>query len=495
MASVSAATITNAGDTSLAFAIAATNAWWRLVAPVALSHRMQEGQPPTPAGGRSPRSLSPLIARFRGSETGKAAFLAAAGIVTNGVAVIATFAFGRLLGLREYGELNAILSTFLILNVPGAALQVATARDGAMGQLGKHGQFATTLRRWSYSLLGLTIVVTILSVVFRSALASAMGVTQVWAACAVPPTACIWVLLSIQRGALQAIRSYTSVGISMVTEQTARLVLGSILVVAGMGVTGAYLGTPAAMCVTSLALSAVLVRRLGAPDLSKARKTLRRFTWDARVPIAGLALIAVLTYIDPIFAQHRLPKDTAGAYSAASVAAKVVVYVAIVIGFQVVPEAARRHADGQDARPVLMRALAIVGLVAVPCLIIYAAFPQFLMRLAFGTSNAQGADVLFELGLAMALLSVCYLNVQLLLALGEWKFLIGLAVVAVAEPVSLTLFVEHGSIQQFAVIVLTTQAVAAAGSLVMAYRASGPTRRLSPLNSSTVQTPNRATTL
>ena len=443
---------------------------------------MNEGTPPTPNGGNSPRSLRSRLAGFRGSETGKAAFLAAAGILTNGVAVIATFAFGRMLGLREYGELNAILSTFLILNVPGAALQVATARDGAMGQLGDHGQFATTLRRWSISLFGLTIVVTVLSVIFRSALASAMGVTQVWAACAVPPTACVWVLLSIQRGALQAVRSYTAVGISMVTEQTARLVLGSILVVVGLGVTGAYLGTPMAMCVTSAALSAVLIRQLGKPDLSKVRKTLRRFTWDARVPIAGLALIAVLTYIDPIFAQHRLPKDTAGAYSAASVAAKVVVYVAIVIGFQVVPEAARRHAEGLDARPVLFRALAIVGVIAVPCLIIYATIPEFLMKLAFGTANTEGANVLFELGLAMTLLSICYLNVQLLLALGEWKFLIGLAVVAIAEPVALTLFVHKGEIQTFAIIVLATQAVAAAGSLVMAYRASGPTRRLVPTN-------------
>lgn len=456
---------------------------------------MDEGDAPTPTGAYNPRSLRPMIARFRGSETGTAAILAGAMIATNVVALLATIAFGRLLGLKGYGELAAILSTFVILSVPGAALQVATAREGALGHLGHGNEFATTLKRWTITLVVLTVVVAVVSILLRAQLASVIGVTQKWGAAAVPPAACLWILLSIQRGALQATRSYMAVGLSMVSEQTARLVFGAGLALVGFGVTGAYLGTPIAMAVTSLILTLVLAGRLGKPNLGHTRHRLRQLALDARVAICGLALIAVLQNIDVIVAQHVLQKNTAGAYAAAAVAAKVVVWVAVGIGFYLLPEAARRHAEGGDARPILLRALGMTAAIALPCLLIYAFAPELLMRLAFGPKYTQGASVLLELGAAMSLLAVCYLAVQLLLALREWKFLFALAAVAIAEPAALLMLPGGGSIKQFATVVFGVQAVAAAGSMFLAYRASGPSRRVSPTNSSSVQTPNRATTL
>ena len=54
----------------------------------------------------------------------------------------------------------------------------------------------------------------------------------------------MWLELSILRGALQGIGDYKSVGLSLVGEQGVRLVAGAALAAAGLGVTGAYLGTP-----------------------------------------------------------------------------------------------------------------------------------------------------------------------------------------------------------------------------------------------------------
>ncbi|MCX6390467.1 MAG: hypothetical protein NT122_07580 [Solirubrobacterales bacterium] len=456
---------------------------------------MEAVPPPEPEEAYNSRSLRPMIAKFRGSETGTAAILAGAMILTNVVALLATIAFGRLLGLKGYGELAAILSTFVILSVPGAALQVATAREGALGHLGQGREFATTLKRWTITLALLTVVVAVVSILLRAQLASMIGVTQKWGAAAVPPAACLWILLSIQRGALQATRSYMAVGMSMIAEQTARLVFGAGLALVGFGVTGAYLGTPIAMMVTSLILTLVLSGRLGKPNLGHTRHRLRQLALDARVAIAGLALIAVLQNIDVIVAQHVLPKSTAGAYAAAAVAAKVVVWVAVGIGFYLLPEAARRHAEGDDARPILLRALGMTALIALPCLLIYAFAPELLMRLAFGPKYTQGASVLLELGIAMSLLAVCYLAVQLLLALREWKFLIALAAVAIAEPVALLSLPGGGSLEEFATVVLGIQAVAAIGSMILAYRASRPSRMADRSGASNVQAPNRATTL
>lgn len=453
---------------------------------------MNDSRSRMPQGGRGRGPLRPMIARIRGSDTGIAAVLAGAMIMTNVVALVTTIAFGRLLGVRGYGELAAILSTFIILSVPGAALQVATAREGALGHLGEGRQFATTLARWTASLTALTVGVTIASVLFRAQIAGLIGVKQHWAAAAVAPAACIWILLSIQRGALQATRAYMTVGLSMIAEQTARLVLGAGLAFAGMDVTGAYLGTPLAMVFTSIILGLLLSNRLGARDPGKTAMGLRRIALNAWAAIAGLALIASLQNIDVIVAQHRLGGKQAGTYAAAAVAAKVVVWVAIGIGFYLLPEAARKHDANEDARPVLLKALAMTGIVAAPCLLIYAFVPELLLKLAFGPKYTGGAQALFELGAAMALLSICYLAVQLLLALKETRFLIGLAVIAAAEPIALQLLPGGGTINGFATTVLVIQAIAAPMALVFAYRASAPRREEEPAGSSTVQTPNRA---
>src|SRR3954454_7599157 len=86
-------------------------------------------------------------------ETGKAIGLAAATMAANLVAVVFTVIFTRLLGTDGYGSLAALLDLTIILFVPGSALQVAAAREGTLGRLGRGGELAGTLRRWTHHIL------------------------------------------------------------------------------------------------------------------------------------------------------------------------------------------------------------------------------------------------------------------------------------------------------------------------------------------------------
>ena len=61
------------------------------------------------------------------------------------------------------------------------------------------------------------MAVTAASVLLREPLAALIGVRDVpWAAAAIPPTGVLWMLLSLQRGALQGLRAYRPVGVSIV---------------------------------------------------------------------------------------------------------------------------------------------------------------------------------------------------------------------------------------------------------------------------------------
>ncbi len=424
-------------------------------------------------GGRT--TLRARVELLRSSDIGRAGGLAGAMIANNVVALGSTVVFARL--LNDYGSLAALISYYLILTVVGQALQVATARDAVLGQLGEGPALAATLRGWTRSLLLLTAASAVVSILLRAPIASAVGVHQQWAAAVGLPAGVLWLLLSVLRGGLQGTGDYRAVGLSLVGEQTARLALGAALAAAGLGVTGAYLGTPLSLLAMAAYCGVELRRRTGASvapvALPGAARRLRDHVAGAWIPIAGLTIVALLQNLDIIAGKHRFSTDVASSYGATAVAAKVLIWVAMGAGFYLVPETSRRHAEGEDTRPVLLRTLAIVLVCAVPVLLIFGFGGRLLLRLAFGSDRLLAVDALLPLGVAFTLLALTYLAIQHLLALRRKAFLLPLGAVAIAEPV-LLLTVAPSSPNGFAAVVLAVQAVAATIALVLALLRGAP---------------------
>jgi O-antigen/teichoic acid export membrane protein len=407
------------------------------------------------------------------TDTATAAGLAGAQLAANGIAVVFTVVLARLLGREDYGALAALISTFLIVSVPGYALQVAAARAAATGRIGLVHGLRGTVDRWTRRVALATAGLAVAGVLLREPLARLIGVEDAWAAAAVLPTGGLWLLLSIQRGTLAGLGAYRPVGASIVGEAVGRLAVSAGLVGAGLGTTGAYFGTPLAFAVTALALGVVLARRTGDAAAPGTAWPLRSLTRDAVVPIAALVLIASLQNVDVIIVRHQVADGPAGAYAAASVAAKVVVWTAVGVGLYLLPEAARRTAAGVAGRPVLLRALAVVGAVAAPALVVFALAPETVLRLGFGAEYVDGARALPLLALAMTLLGSGYLAVQFLLAIASSRFLLPLAAVTVAEP-ALLLIWDVESVAVFAALVLAAQLAAAVSVLLPSLRASTP---------------------
>ena len=404
------------------------------------------------------------------SESGKAAGLAAATLVNNFIQLVFTVVFTRLLGPVGYGTLAALVSAFLILLVAGQSVQVAAAREAALDRLGHPEAVRATLRAWTHRVLLGLVALTAVSILLREQIAAAIGVDEApWGAAAILPTGALWMLVSLQRGALQGLRAYAPVGASIVLEALGRLLCALALVGAGLGVTGAMLGTPMAFALVAIGLEVALHRRIGPVPERGAVRSLRGLLGDGWVPILGLLLLAALQNIDVIVAKHQLAARAAGSYAAAAVAAKSIVWVAIGIGLHLLPEATRRAAAGLDPRAVLLRALGILVAIATPALLIFAAFPELLLRLAFGSRLTLAAGALLLLGAAMTLLAVAYLSVQYMLALHQTRFLWVLGALALAEPILLS--APDLGLVGFASVVFAVQCAVAASVLALGLRA------------------------
>jgi O-antigen/teichoic acid export membrane protein len=417
------------------------------------------------------RRLEPHMSNLQGSDTAKAAGLAGAMIANNVVALVSTVVFAH--QLSDYGSLAALISYFLILSVAGYALQVATAREGVLGHLGVGPQLIVTLKRWTRSMAYFTVAMTVVSVLLRNPIAQLVGVEHTpdggWAAAVGLPAGCLWLELSILRGALQGIGDYKHLGVSLVGEQTVRLIAGAILAI-GLSVTGAYLGTPISFIAMGL-YCVLYLRRYAAAFSAEATPVLEPVAeppslWlhvkQAWAPIAGLIVIAVLQNIDIIAAKHRFAgvPNLASSWAATAVAAKVLIWVATGASFYLVPEVSQRRAAGQDTRPVLFRALGIIAVCAVPVLLIFAFGAHQLMSAVFKHDQLLATNALLPLGFAFTVLATTYLAIQYLLAMKRTWFLLAVGAVAVAEPI-LLLLVAPRKPAGFATVVVAVQVVGA----------------------------------
>jgi O-antigen/teichoic acid export membrane protein len=240
---------------------------------------------------------------------------------------------------------------------------------------------------------------------------------------------------------------------------------------AGLGVTGAFLGSPLSLMAVIAGLSVPLGRQITMTGAGEHGNPLLELISRAWAPILALGLVAWLQDGHVIIVKHLVSGREAGAWSAAAVAAKSVIWVAVGVSLYLVPETARRARGGEDARPILFRTIGLIALLGLPAVLIFAAAAEPLLRIVFGEKFTSSASALPFLGLAMTLLAATYLAVQYKLALHRAHFIGVLAVAAVVQPLVLLAIGPH--LTGIALGMLAVQAVLCATMLLLAFRLPG----------------------
>ena len=395
--------------------------------------------------------------------------MGAAVIAQNVLALVFTVVFARLLGATGYGSLAVLLSAYIILMVPGSALQVAVARELSGERAAGLPNVGAGVRRWLVRLALATVAVALAAVPLRSVIGAIINVDDLWGAAAIPLTAMLWVVLCVERGVLQGFGRYRTVALSIVGEAGSRILFALLLVGVGLDVTGAFLGAALAFLAIALVLLVPLGRVLPSPDPERAAESpLRELLMGARVPVIALTLLLAMQELHVIVVKHEASGDAAGSYAVAAVAAKAIIWIAVGLGMYLVPEAARRVKTGEDARAVLVRCLGLIVGAGVPMVLIYIGAGKPLLEAVFGEDLTLASDALPWLGAAMVLLACTYLAVQYLLALHRHRFVWVLAAGAAAEVVALAAIGDD--LTRVAMALLAVQAVCAGVVLFLALR-------------------------
>ena len=391
-------------------------------------------------------------------------------MAANVLALVTTVALARALGTADYGELARMVSVFTILIVPATALQAAAARDMTLGRLGPASHAIATLQGWIARIMLITLAVLAVCILLRYQLADLLQVSQPWAAAMVIPSGFLWTALALQRGVLLGVGGYRPVAASLVGEQGFRLLFGLAAALLGAEVGLIFFCSVPLATIPIILITGVLTRRrLGPSDHEPVRVGLRDLASRNPVPVAALTLFAVLQNADVIAVGHFFNTTISGAYAQAAVAAKGVVWIAIGLGLYLLPEAAREAAKGADARHLLTRTTGLLMLVAIPILAIFGFFPEQILTLVFGDQAKLAAPALPWLAGAMTCLSILYLSLQFLLALGRRSFLVVLTFGAVAVPSVVA--IRDTSLESVAIGLLILDAILASIMLAISFSA------------------------
>jgi O-antigen/teichoic acid export membrane protein len=402
--------------------------------------------------------------------------LAIAGVLANGASVLLTIGLARLLDPHSYGVLNQLTGLFLILATPGSAVVVAVVRRVTLW----HEDGSEHLvRRWAGRVhRQCTILVLMWAViVFVSSRGiadllrqrSAVGVAVILTAAAV------FVLLSIDRGLLQAHRAYKPLAANLIVEAGAKVSVVLVLVAAGFGPTGAAVGILIAELLAAAHARYAAVRAWAGPQATRvwaagtgwisalrpdpvlggASAERRTVGVDLVVASISLSMVAVLQNIDVLVVGRDNPSHS-GAYAAVSVTSKAIVFGAVVLGGYLLPEAAIRWRQGGHALRQLAVVLVLLAIPSALLLVVAVVAPEELLKIVFHHAYTSAADALVPLVLAMILLSVSVVLTMYLLAVGRrW-----VAGVLVGGAIALTLGVlaANGAPRATALVDLAVQA-------------------------------------
>lgn len=402
--------------------------------------------------------------------------LAIAGVAINGINVIVTILVARLLTTRGYGLLNQLTGIFLIISMPGSAVIVGIVRRVTMWtEAGESGRIRDWARRVHTQGTIAALAFFIVVIALGQLIADALGQPNAIGVIAILGAGSVWILLSLDRGLLQAHRDYPTLAKNLIVEGISRTIMVIIFVVLGTSASGIACGILLAEIITAVharvsadrawdsesassdsevpkgwrtVLSPVVSLRgwighLHRDNHLSAPPELRRVLLsDLFIALMTLAMLALLQNIDVIVLGRQNPAAS-GSYAAVSVASKAIVYGAVVLGSYLLPEAAIRWHRGGHALRQMIVAVTLLSIPAIVLVIAAVFFPRLLLSLVF-SPRYLGAEAAFApLVGAMICLSLTVILAMYTMAIGR-RWIAGVLLVGGAAT-TFAVFLAHGN--------------------------------------------------
>jgi O-antigen/teichoic acid export membrane protein len=241
-------------------------------------------------------------------------------------------------------------------------------------------------------------------------------------------------LVPVPRGVLMGVKKISAASFVLVLEPIVRVGSAVLLVAWGLSVNGAIAGFAVGNFVSfivSLFLIGSLLTRKAQPNAGEEPAKLRAIDRYAFVMLAVNTCLMVMSSVDQVAVKHYFSEQIAGQYAVAFLLGRVIVMVAMSLGWVVFTRSATMLPGDPRRAHLMTRALVLVGAISVSLTGAYLLAPGLAVHLMGGADYSSAVQYVGMVGIEMTLFSLIYIQAYYLISLRKtqviWPLLVGVA--------------------------------------------------------------------
>lgn len=379
-------------------------------------------------------------------------------LFASGIAFLFGFFFhsymGRNLGPEEYGSLDSLLSVFFIFLIPISTIQAVVARfssvytgknrQGCIGLLMSEG--FKKLLVWGFGIF-------ILFSIFSPVISDALRIQSVFPVILLGLATLLAFILPVSRGVLQGVQNFNHLGINISFEKIVLSISGTVLI--GFGLNGAIMS----IILSQLFMLLISYVPLHVFKEEKSKQNLKKaviVTYSIPVFIS-LSAIAIMSNIDMIIVKHYFDPVQAGGYAAIDIMGKVLFFLSFNIANVIYPKSSVLFIQKKESVFLLKKGLLYMSAISFFTILIYAFFPENIMKIVFGAQYLGFVGLLAIYSAAMSILALVVVIVHYNLSTMNSIHVKPLGFFMILEVMLLMFF--HDSLVQVIVVMLISSLI------------------------------------
>lgn len=377
--------------------------------------------------------------------------------IVNVINLIYHIIMGRLLGPSEYGIFTSIISLLFLTGALSTTFHtVSTKYASIYFTEEKFGKLRVFFNLITKRILVISAVILLILFLLLNQLKLFLKLDSVYPLIYFGIIAIAGLLISFNRGILQGIKNFKSLGINSVIEVLIKLIAGVVLVYFGLKANGAMLGFMIAGLIAYLIIFFPLRRGIFTKEDKYHNNEgieLKKFYKSIILILLSTVLFSLFSYFDIVMVKHFFSSHETGIYSAAAQIGRIILFFPAAVSIVVFPRLSEKKIKKENISITLYKGLFTIALVSIIFLIIYFFFPEAVLKIIYGSKYIAAASLVFRYGVFMTFISLIILQIFYFITIGKYWYLIYLFIILV-EQLSL-IGIYHNSLGSILVILMS----------------------------------------
>lgn len=355
--------------------------------------------------------------------------------LTNFINYFYHFIMARVLTPASYGDLAALISLLgLVGLIPGSlSLVIVKYVSSAKSKEG-----ITRLVHWmNHKVLMLGVIIFAILILSSSTISRFIKIENQYLIILIGISFIFVLPTTLNRSVLQGLLRFKHIIVSILLENTTKLLLGVLLVYIGYSVDGAIFGLVLAIIIgwiiTRFFIRDYYIETGGIVNV----KPLLLFS----IPVLVQSFSLTSLYsTDLMLVKHFFSAHDAGLYAAVSKMGQIIFFGTGSIGAVMFPLISKKQSQGKNYYDIFIYSLSLTAVLSLAILLFYYVAPDLAVNLLLGASYLEAKNLLFIMGVYMSLFAVSFLFVSFNLSIGRSKVVILPALAAIIQIIGILLF-------------------------------------------------------